>query len=915
VSVRLYEREAVVAAVRRLLDAAFAGRGGTVFVVAPAGLGKTSVLRAAAAGARRRFDVRMGGGDAVEAALPYGLIDQVLTGEDRLATPDVPGDLPAASRFYATLRQIRQAAADQPLLLALDDVHWADPDSLTFLHLLCRRAPALPLAIVATARPWPDPALRAAERLAAHGLADIQRLAPLTDQAARDLLRERSGALDNDTAGRMVAACDGNPLLLELALQGPHITGSDPAGGPAAAEATRRLLLARFSVADPAAQRYLRAACVLGTRFRPALAAAIADLPADQAAATVEALFRADLFRGDDAGWVRFRHGMIRQAIYDDLAPPARAYLHERALRTLLIAGAPIGEAAEHAIAAGLFGDAQAIETLTGAGRAALRAGAVQAARRYLDAAAGLAGDSAPVALQIDLAKALLGGGDAAAAAAVLDRVLRQPGPPASARLSAQLLLGQAAFHSGAVQRAGELFDAVASASSHSDPELALDALLDHTLQSWARLGPKAALPVATRARALAVGASEYRQACAEAAWALCAWLSGDPAGLRAAERAADRPVPGASAAGSAHWGLDPAAVPADIAVWAERFPLAERLLTGALRLAEERAEPFLLFHAALSRSDLLGRLGRLGEALAEADRACDVGELLPVGLPLARAAKGLALLEARQLAAAGAYADPAVGPDRYDQAVGPEWYLATGYQLRLRATLAYRQGRIDAACSAFDVLERHTIEWGIADPSHIPYAADAVAAYLAAGRPGDAERIVGRLAACPLPSRWPAAIATAGRAALAAHAGDLETAESGLAQAAGLIRAIPMPLAQCRILTAYGSMLARRGQRDRARQILTSALEQAQACGAGWHAGQALTELRRAGGRARRIPPGQLSPPEKAVARLARAGRTNREISQELYLSVNTVETHLAHAYRKLGIHRRSELAGHELD
>jgi len=55
--------------------------------------------------------------------------------------------------------------------------------------------------------------------------------------------------------------------------------------------------------------------------------------------------------------------------------------------------------------------------------------------------------------------------------------------------------------------------------------------------------------------------------------------------------------------------------------------------------------------------------------------------------------------------------------------------------------------------------------------------------------------------------------------------------------------------------------------------------------------------------------------PPEKAVARLARAGRTNREISQELYLSVNTVETHLAHAYRKLGIHRRSELAGHELD
>jgi len=904
VGVRLYEREAVVAAVRQLLDAAFAGRGGTVFVVAAAGLGKTSVLQAAAAEAQGRFDVRMGSGDAVEAALPYGLIGQVLGGADVLATSDVPGDLPAASRFYATLRQIRQAAAGRPLLLALDDVHWADPDSLTFLHLLCRRAAALSLAVVATARPWPDPALRTAEQLAAQDLADIQWLAPLTDQAARDLLRERFGDLDSHTADRMVAVCDGNPLLLELALQRPSATGSGPADGQA--KAARRLLLARFSVADSAAQRYLRAASVLGTRFRPAHAAAVADLPADQAAATVEALFRADLFHGDDAGWVRFRHGLIRQAIYDDLPPLARAYLHERALRALLIAGVPVGEAAEHAIAADLFGDAQAIEALTGAGRAALHDGAVRAARRYLDAAAGLAGDRAPVALQVDLAKALLGGGAAEAAAALLDRVLTRPGLPVPTRLSAQLLLGQAAFHTGTVQRAGELFDAVVSASGHSDPELALDALLDHSLQSWARLGPKAALPVATRARTLAVGASEYRQACAEAVWALCAWLSGEPAGLSAAERAAGRPAPVAPVTGAAHWGRDPAAVPADIAVWAERFPFAEHLLTGALRLAEERAEPFLLFHAALSRSDMLGRLGRLGEALEEADRACDVAELLPVGLPLARAVKGLVLLEAGELAEAGAYADPAVGP---------EWYLATGYQLRLCATLAYRQGRIDAACSAFDALEQRIAEWGIADPSHIPYAADAVAAYLAADRPGDAERVVDRLAACPLPSRWPAATATAGRAALAAHAGDLETAEASLAQAAGLIQATPMLLAQCRTLTAYGWVLARRGQRGRARQVLADALQQAQACGAGWHAGQALTELRRAGGRARRIPPGQLSPQEKAVARLARAGRTNREISHELYLSVNTVETHLARAYRKLGINRRSELAGQEID
>jgi DNA-binding CsgD family transcriptional regulator len=287
------------------------------------------------------------------------------------------------------------------------------------------------------------------------------------------------------------------------------------------------------------------------------------------------------------------------------------------------------------------------------------------------------------------------------------------------------------------------------------------------------------------------------------------------------------------------------------------------------------------------------------------AERACDVAELLPVALPLARAAKGMALVESGRLDEASSCED---------RPVGPQWYLAKGCQLRLSATLAHRQGRIDTACSLFDELEARIVDWGVADPSHIPFAADAIAAYLASGRLDDVRRVVDRLKGCRLPSRWPVAIALAGEAQMADYEGDSVAAESGLARSVELLQDTPMLLAQCRVLTAYGSVLTRGGKPERARPTLNRVLQQAQACGAGWYTEQALAEVRRAGGRSDRIRSGELSPQEKTVARLARAGRTNREIGRELFLSVNTVETHLSHIYRKLGIGRRRDLDGVDL-
>jgi DNA-binding NarL/FixJ family response regulator len=119
------------------------------------------------------------------------------------------------------------------------------------------------------------------------------------------------------------------------------------------------------------------------------------------------------------------------------------------------------------------------------------------------------------------------------------------------------------------------------------------------------------------------------------------------------------------------------------------------------------------------------------------------------------------------------------------------------------------------------------------------------------------------------------------------------------------------MLLARTQTLTDYGAFLTRGSEIARARVLLAEALHIAEECGAQWHAHRARVEWRRAGGRARTRKPDELSPQEATVAQLAQAGRTNREIAQQLHLSIKTVETHLGHIYQKLGIRSRWQLTG----
>jgi DNA-binding CsgD family transcriptional regulator len=397
-------------------------------------------------------------------------------------------------------------------------------------------------------------------------------------------------------------------------------------------------------------------------------------------------------------------------------------------------------------------------------------------------------------------------------------------------------------------------------------------------------------------------------EALANAVWAQCAYLSGDPTGLevaRAAATAAPGRVPEVT-----QWS-DPRVLYGELACWSERFDEAESLLTAIILEAEEHRYPMNLFEGRALLAAVLRRTGRLEEANVAADQLLESAELMPFSLPLAFSEKALCLLDLGRLEEAGHFCQQARSVTSGRAALGRVWTT----QHFARALLTYRRGQMEEASRVFYQLERSARLVDLNEPCIYPWAAPAIAAHLSCGREDRAAGVIEWLAprAAALPSRWPRAVLAGGQAALAECRGDLAVAEEGYARAVAL-HTPASPLSRAEALIDLGGFLLRRAEPARARPVLAEALQLADRCRAAWHAEAARVLWRRAGGRARATPSGGLTPQEQAVADLARAGRTNKEIAAQLYLSVNTVETHLAHIFRKLGINRRWQLiAGDE--
>ncbi len=292
-----------------------------------------------------------------------------------------PGESPAL-RGEAMLSLLRWLGAGRGLLVVLEDLHWADPDTLDVVEYLADNLGDEAVLCVGTLRGAPPtPASELAGRLAVRGSAPPIDLTALDDAAVDAIVRATAPDTAGDDLARIRRFAEGVPFLVEELLGAPGVPRSF-------AETVR----ARVELLDPAQTDVLVTAALLGRGVDWKLLDAASGQPARAVAQALEQGVGQGLLVSE-AGEIRFRHALTRDALVASVLPPRRAELADRALAAVEAAhpelpGSWAGVAAELAVQSGA--GARAGELLAAAGARALEQGALSTAAETLDRAAGL---------------------------------------------------------------------------------------------------------------------------------------------------------------------------------------------------------------------------------------------------------------------------------------------------------------------------------------------------------------------------------------------------------------------------------------------------------------------------------------------------------------------------------------------
>jgi DNA-binding CsgD family transcriptional regulator len=462
-------RAAQTGALRSALAAAGDGAGAVVFLTGEAGIGKSRLARELAAEARAR-PVRVLAGRAVpaSAASAYRPLTEALLHALRgrpfrpdaglipwlpalraiipsivAAGGDGHGDHSPAVRGEAVLQLLRRLAGPAGLLLVLEDLHWADPDTLAIVEYLSDNLSAEPVLCVATCRDEPPSA--AAELMGRlHGRRAASRVAlgRLSAGEVAEMVRACLPTAADDVIARAQHLADGVPFLVEESLAAP--------GAPSSFADGVRARLAGLSDEE---RLVLHTAALFGRQFDWRLLPVATALPADVIAAALEHGVSSQLLALDGEAF-RFRHMLTREAVAAELLPPRRVTLAARALAALdaahpQLSGASGDLAADLAVQAGDLERAGAL--LVTSGRSALGRGALATAIDTLRRAAELLADPDQRAeAETLLVEGLALAGRADEAMLIGDRLIAQLTPgggAATAQAAIRLKLAHAAVN------------------------------------------------------------------------------------------------------------------------------------------------------------------------------------------------------------------------------------------------------------------------------------------------------------------------------------------------------------------------------------------------------------------------------------------------------------------------------------
>jgi DNA-binding CsgD family transcriptional regulator len=923
---RLLQRDHEVARIRAGLDSACAGAGVAVVVEGEAGIGKTALLALASAMAQERgMRVLAARASELETDYPFGVVrqclepnlhaadaatrEELLAGAAALAGPvvlDWRGDAGAESLgvLHGLYWLVANLAQRQPLLLAIDDLHWADEPSQRFVAYLLRRIDSLPVALALATRPAGASAHAEAvlaEVLAAGG-PDALAPAPLDESAAAQLLRDVAGGPVDDRFARACRqASGGNPFLLSelvraLRAEGVPFTarGAERVGEITPPQVAR-VARARLTRLDPRAQALAHAVVVLGDDAPLELASELANVDRAVAATAADELVAAGLI--DSQRLLRFRHPLLRSAVAATLTLAERERSHRVAAELLRARGAPPERVAVHLLMTAPIGEGADEAALHDAAVLAVDRGAPAAAvplyLRLLDEPLG-ARERADVLLELGRAEYIAGlFGEATGHLEEAYRIAHDP----SVRGAALVLLLQASL--GSVEALATLAD---------DVPRAVEALRDHDRELALRLQAYAML--------MRRDGTDAEQLASFRA------LAGDTPGEATvlAHLVLQRVRHGASAAEIADLATraarqvdalieDGTSTTAFIAVtlglrWADRLDDAERILERAIEVARQRGSTTDFANALGLRGEVYVRRGLLREA--EADARTAQATQLEQGWRFPRAL--IALLQSLVAQGRAPEAAEVLEAEIGDEALPnvPPMISLLLTRAQVRAAVGDHSGTV----AAFDEAVRRRQRWGGASPSWIGDMLVAAESHEALGTHDVAKAL--RAEAGTLALQWdtPGALGQVARAE--ALFGDGEDRIERLGDAVALLERSPARLELARALVDLGAALRRAGHRADARSPLRAGYDLARECGAEGLAEDARRELAASGVRIRRARltgAESLTPSERRIADMAADGNSNAEIAQALFVTVKTVEMHLTHVYRKLDIPGRGEL------